>query len=235
MDLTFTKQDLNDFAKIYSKRPVYINAGGMGAPDVFTLWFTLKKLQPETVIESGVWKGASTWIIRQALPNADIVCLDPLDVREWIDPSPKTRYKVDYNFADFSELLFSIDNPETTLAFFDDHFNTYERIQQAHSKGIKHLFFNDNYPVGCGSHISPEHILKKDRRFVNKLPNDARNTIESIIQEYHVFPNVYSDFNSIRTGEGEFSCESMVSESEVPKIFIEDSKKYRWNTYIKLT
>ena len=44
----------------------------------FALWFTARKLRPPVVIESGVYHGLGTWLIRQgAGPDAHIINLDP--------------------------------------------------------------------------------------------------------------------------------------------------------------
>jgi len=51
------------------------------------LWFGIRKIQPKFVIESGVWQGQSTWFVRQAVPDATIICLDPSPVTGmYIDP-----------------------------------------------------------------------------------------------------------------------------------------------------
>ena len=44
----------------------------------FALWFTARKLRPPVVIESGVYHGLGTWLIRHfAGPDAHIINLDP--------------------------------------------------------------------------------------------------------------------------------------------------------------
>ena len=49
--------ELPAFAKIYKKRPIEHNRHGMGVNHAFSLFFTLKKLLPTHVIESGVYRG----------------------------------------------------------------------------------------------------------------------------------------------------------------------------------
>ena len=56
------------------------NYGGMNAPDLFSFWFILEKYKPKIVIESGVWNGISTKLIRKTLPTSKIICLDPRDI-----------------------------------------------------------------------------------------------------------------------------------------------------------
>ena len=38
--------------------------------------FCLLKIQPKYVIESGVWKGQTTWLIKEALKNSKIYSID---------------------------------------------------------------------------------------------------------------------------------------------------------------
>ena len=99
------------------------NNGGMGAPDLFSLWFILKTYNPKVVVESGVWNGISTKLIRKTLPTATIICLDPrnVPVDGYSDTSDKTIYYTGSNFKDFGNLDLSKYNPDDILCFFDCH------------------------------------------------------------------------------------------------------------------
>lgn len=71
------KELVGSFAEIYARRPIANNQGGMRAPHMFAVFAALRALSPSVVVESGVWKGAGTWLIEQALPNTHIIALDP--------------------------------------------------------------------------------------------------------------------------------------------------------------
>ena len=75
------------------------------------------------VIESGVFKGQSTWLIEKTLPNCKILSIDiDLSKREYI--SKRAEYSnIDFKDQDFSNI------PDDTLVFFDDHVNHLERLQ----------------------------------------------------------------------------------------------------------
>lgn len=137
--------EIDTFLQTYDKRPLRENSGGMCAPHSFYTWFTLRRLKPETVIESGVFRGHSTWLIEQALPDADIVSIDPrLDVVQY--HSARARYtEMDFSACDWSQT-----DPATTLAFFDDHQNAYQRLQQCKWFGFRDVIFEDNYSVNHG-------------------------------------------------------------------------------------
>jgi len=118
------KNELDNFTKIYSERPIKKNDFGMKFPHMFACYFILKKINPEFVIESGVYKGQSTWLIEKVLPNAKILSIDiKLHLRKYI--SQKAEYSdLDFKFHDLTNI-----NPEKTLAFFDDHQNCLERLK----------------------------------------------------------------------------------------------------------
>ena len=52
---------IDEFHQLYQTRPIKDNNGGMKSGHMFPSWFVIKKLQPEYIIESGVWKGLGTW------------------------------------------------------------------------------------------------------------------------------------------------------------------------------
>ena len=134
-----SKDLLNDFISLYEKRPVKNNKGGMLFTHMFYFYLILKNLKPELVIESGVYKGQSTWLIESTLPNSKIISIDiDLNRREYI--SKKAEYRsLDFKFNEFKNL------PNNTLVFFDDHVNHLERIKQSNFFGIKNIVLEDNY------------------------------------------------------------------------------------------
>ncbi len=147
--------EIEIFLKIYEKRPISNNKGGMKFPHAFGLYFILKKINPSLVIESGVFKGQSTWIIENTLPNAEIICLDiDLSKREYI--SKKAKYSnLDFKFQDLSKI------PENTLVLFDDHVNHLNRIKEAYFFGIKNIILDDNYKSNSGDFQTIKQSFEK--------------------------------------------------------------------------
>ncbi len=68
--------DLYNFYEIYKNRPIQKNQGGMFFAHMFALHFILKKINPELVVESGIFKGQSSWLIENTLPKAKIISID---------------------------------------------------------------------------------------------------------------------------------------------------------------
>ncbi|MEN9577976.1 MAG: hypothetical protein RJA70_985 [Pseudomonadota bacterium] len=142
------------FEDVYARRPIRDNQGGMKAPHMFATWFIARHLAPELIIESGVFRGQSTWLLEQACPAARIVAIDPnLTVREYVSP------RVSYHTTDFSALDWSGLRGRPVLAFFDDHQNAYTRLQQCAWFGLRDVIFEDNYPAGRGDCYSLKKAL----------------------------------------------------------------------------
>jgi hypothetical protein len=111
---------------------------------MFALWFMVSRLKPDLIVESGVWRGQSTWVLEQACPSSEVVSIDiDLTRREYV--SGKAVYSdVDFSLQDWSKAT------GRSLAFFDDHQDAYLRLQQCKWFGFKSVIFEDNYPAGRG-------------------------------------------------------------------------------------
>ena len=144
-------KELISFKEFYKNRPIKNNIHGTIFPHAFATYFILKKLKPKFVIESGVYKGQSTWLIENTLPECKILSIDiDLSQREYI--SKKANYSsLDFKFHDFSKI------PHETLVFFDDHVNHLERIQQSKFFNIKNIIFDDNYTSNEGDFYTIKH------------------------------------------------------------------------------
>jgi hypothetical protein len=169
MNLKYTTEDLDDFMNNVYFDTLESNDGGMKISDSFSFYFLLKKLRPTIIIESGVWNGLSTKLIRKVLgSNCKIICLDPREIPEYgfKDVNINTKYFTGKSFVDFKDLNLQefIKDEETILCFFDDHQNSAQRLIQCIEKNVTHIFFNDNYPVNAGSHYSIQHLIDNDSR-----------------------------------------------------------------------
>jgi len=104
---------LDEFIELYKERPIKDNTGGMKFPHMFGLFFMLKDLKPDFVVESGIYKGQSTWLIERTLPNVNVLSLDPhLNQRKYISKSDKVKYSnLDFTEQDFFNI------PKNALVF----------------------------------------------------------------------------------------------------------------------
>ena len=144
-------KEIEIFKNLYKQRPIKENIHGMRFQHMFATYFILKKINPSFVIESGVFRGQSTWLIENTLPHTKVLSIDlDLSKREYI--STKVKYSnVDFKNQDFSNI------PEDTLVFLDDHVNHYERLQQAKFFNIKNIILEDNYISGEGDFYTLNH------------------------------------------------------------------------------
>lgn len=251
----YSTEDLDDFIKNIYFDEIENNHGGMKINDMFSFYFLLKKLQPTTIIESGVCFGYSTKLIRKTLgEKCKIICLDPGKIPEnkYIDNNINTKYFTENLFIDFKDLdLSDIIDKEKILCFFDDHQNSAQRLIQCIEKNITHIFFNDNYPVNAGSHYSIQHLIDNDLRQkfdLNNQYNYSINTFPQIninktselinkIDEYIVFPNIFS--SKIDLYEGIFDTIGFFKDNDEDNIkkyniFYNNRNFYCWNTYLTI-
>ena len=133
------KHEIQKFIDLYKSRPIKNNKGGMLFPHMFAFYFILKKIKPKLIIESGVYRGQSTWLIEKTLPKSNIISIDT-NLKSRVYISKNAHYSdQDFKFQNFSNI------PKNTLVFFDDHVSHLERIKEAHYFNIKHVVLEDNY------------------------------------------------------------------------------------------
>jgi len=133
------RKSLKQFEVLFKKRPWKNNTGGMQASHMFASWFVMKKLQPAYVIESGVWRGQTTWLIEKTLPDAKIISLDPNLKKNRYVSKNSIYLRKDFDFINWKNVP-----REKTLIIIDDHQNALERIKKAMEFGFIHLVFDDN-------------------------------------------------------------------------------------------
>lgn len=226
--------DFLEFLKLYKNRPIAVNSSGMRSHGNFFLWYLLKNIQPTLVIESGVLRGQSTWTIEQAVPQADIVAIDP-ELHHISYKSKNARYTT----TDFSLL----EIPETSgpiVCFFDDHINDFDRVLQAYKKGIKYLIFDDNYGACDTSEI---YHLTISNCFEMEQFKEKADILKQIIKHYWIMPQIIGKTSNhpactkVTTNlPAIWASISEVDSSirEEMRIFAHDSEEYRWITYVEL-
>ncbi|KAH7651743.1 hypothetical protein IHE45_20G077500 [Dioscorea alata] len=161
---------LEEFVPIYETRPIKNNMYGMGFDHSFGLWFMAQWLKPDLMIESGAFKGHSTWVLRQARPETHIISLSPRHPEKYLRKGPayvdvNCTYYAGKDFVDFGNVDWRsvlkkhhITDLSQVLVFFDDHQNELKRVKQALKAGFQNLIFEDNYDTGTGDHYSLRQI-----------------------------------------------------------------------------
>jgi len=151
----FLIKELKLFLKIYNKRPIRNNFSGMKVEHCFALYCFLKKIKPKYVIESGIWKGQTTWLIKNTLNNVKLYSID-------IDLSQKELdiKDVDYLNKDISRYNWNFLKKNKTLIIFDDHVCFSKRINFLLKNKFKHIIFDDNLPNNFISYYTPKMIYE---------------------------------------------------------------------------
>jgi len=196
--------ELKNFLNIYKNRPIKNNKGGCRINHAFAIYFILKRLKPKLVIESGIYKGQTTWLIEKTLPKTKLICIDiDLSQRKYI--SKKAKYSdIDFKFHDFSKI------PLNTLVFFDDHVNHLERIKEASFFKIKNIILEDNYNNKGGDFQTIKQLFENHKfihnesffSYIKTLFLFSKVIIKKIISNKY---NAYKDLNKIQNRIRDFS------------------------------
>ncbi len=133
---------IDAFLDAYPRRPVGDNRGGSGFHNCFWLYLVASCMEPDLIIESGVWKGQTAWLFRRACPRATILCFDPNLARLAYRDASIRYYEHDWETFRFGSV-----DATRSLCFFDDHVNQARRVREAYDRGFRTLLFDDDPPV----------------------------------------------------------------------------------------
>lgn len=135
---------VRDFFMRIRSCPVRQKHGGNGFNGALQIYVLARVLDPPTIVESGVFRGFTTWVLRQACPAARLFCFDPvLGNLQYRDA------RATYSSGDWSEFDFSGVDLSRALVLFDDHISQGRRVGEAAARGIEHLLFDDDSAGHC--------------------------------------------------------------------------------------
>jgi len=142
--------------------------------NLFNLYSVIRALKPKIIVESGTFKGQSSWFILKAAPKAKIYCFD-IDLSQLIFKSNKIKYiKGDIKNYNFYKMK------KKSILILDDHQNQLERLKQAVLFGFDYVFLDDNSDNKNHDFYTLQHLLKK----VNFIHNQK---ITSILKTLYIF------------------------------------------------
>ena len=199
---------LNQFQKIFYTSPILDLNSGYGYNEGLILYCILKKLNPTLVIESGVMKGFSTYIIHHATSHqCKIFCYD-INFENLIFKSTKAKYfnhDITLNYPNFKN--------ELSFALWDDHTSHLNRLKFSLKHNIKYNIFDDDLgftnfhsdgwpPIPT---VAMLHEIKKKIITKNKIEWVCKNKTGQIwldsfssdnsikkIKYYYSFPSLFS-------------------------------------------
>ena len=133
------KEYIYEFDKVFHQSPVKEHESGFGYNESIFFFTILKIINPEIVLESGVMKGFTTYLIDAATnSNCKIFSYD-INFENKIFNSNKAQYiKTDI----LNEVPLIKD--KKTVALWDDHTSQLDRLKFAQEHKIKYNFFDDD-------------------------------------------------------------------------------------------
>ena len=192
------KETFKEFLRVYDQK-LGFNQGGSKLAHQFALYAMVKHLQPLHVIESGIYKGHGTWILRQAAPQAQLIMLDPNGGGlVYKDTKNSSLYMTGKAFKDFAQVDWKSMNldMDRTLVFIDDHQSGIRRALEARNAGFRHLMFDDNYAIRQGDNYSfkmacPVYFNHTDYREEQFLDSFGQVKRQMTIKDVEVTRYVY--------------------------------------------
>ncbi|MEM9213309.1 MAG: hypothetical protein AAGD25_03090 [Cyanobacteria bacterium P01_F01_bin.150] len=221
----FSKDDFRDevisFLNIFQNRPDFFksNIGGSGFDNAFWIFLVSKLLSPSLVIESGVWKGQTSWLFEQACPKAKIHGFD-ISLSQLVN----TTQKVVFHEQDWAEYELQVAGTDTGLCFFDCHISHVKRLKEAFDRGFKFILLDDNVPAHLvhafsapplpslemilSEEYEPGDIIEWSFRGRKKkyiFQDEDFENIRELVEDYIVFPDI-----GTKTRYGRYSFLSFV-------------------------
>ncbi len=143
IDHKYLEECIIKFDEIYEKwGKNYNSKGGMGYNNSLYLYTFIKILNIDTVVESGIARGFTTFIIDNALEkNKNLICFD-INLSNIEYESKNAQY---YE-GDIEDYEINYDS-NRTLIFFDDHVSHLDRLKFIKEKKIKYVIFDDDLSI----------------------------------------------------------------------------------------
>lgn len=199
---------IKEYVSVYYKSPIKALESGFGFNEGLFLFCIIKILKPTLIIESGVMKGFTTYLIDSAAHDScKIHCYDINFENLEFKSKKATYYNHDINYQEPN-----LQN-EKVLAFWDDHTSQLDRLLFSLEKKIKYNFFDDDLgflnfhsdgwpPVPSISmlkEIKDKIIIRdridwvcRDRKGQLWLNNIKKNNPFNKIKYHRVFPNLFN-------------------------------------------
>ena len=161
------RTEIDPFIDAYRRQRKFFggdNVSGNTLFHSFILWCVVRFLKPTTIVESGILKGQTSWLLLEAASawRPKLVRFDPVDAardKPYVPSSCAGCIDFTYrNFTDFARVdwdkVIAPAERSQALLVLDDHQDHLKRIEQAQSFGFRHALFDDNFMPGVGDLFS---------------------------------------------------------------------------------
>ena len=130
---------LNEFDYVFNKSPIKEHESGFGYNEGVFFYTLLKIINPEIVIESGVMKGFTTYLVDNA--THDNCKIYSYDIN--FENNMFNSKKATYINTDITNKIPPIKNKKT-VALWDDHTSQMDRLKFSQQYNIQYNFFDDD-------------------------------------------------------------------------------------------
>ena len=128
-----------EYCKVFAETPIKDMSSGFGFNEGLFLFCIIKVVKPSLVIESGIMKGFTTYLINSATEQDCII--NCYDIN--FDNIQYKSKKANYFKSDINENPPKIQNHKV-LAFWDDHTSQLSRLEFSIKNHIKYNIFDDD-------------------------------------------------------------------------------------------
>lgn len=135
-----TADVLGEFYEEFLKMPFRDPGGGSRFNNLVWLYLIARAMQPSFVIDSGTFRGASSWAFSRA--GRPVYSFD-IDLSHLAHRSQN----VFYTESDWTAFNWQDKNLSQALIYFDDHLDQVKRLFQASERGIPVAIFDDDFPI----------------------------------------------------------------------------------------
>lgn len=116
--------------------------GGIREKDHLNLWCLSHIYSPEVYVESGVFIGSSLHAFINSPGIKKVIAIDP-NLNNLKIPVESIQGAELIDDKDFSQIKIDLSGVRS-LAYFDDHIDTADRILQSFDKGLRYVLFDDS-------------------------------------------------------------------------------------------
>jgi hypothetical protein len=148
---------VNAFFASWLDTPFRDEQGGSRFNNLLWLHLIARSMQPDVIVDSGSFRGASAWALSLGSPRAQVFSFD-VDLKQLA----LRVTGVNYIEADWSHHPADALRGARVLAYFDDHVDQVRRLIEAHDRSCQVAIFDDDFPVTSYFGMAPSpNVLPK--------------------------------------------------------------------------